>query len=579
MDPQGCDHKGTNTMFSTIQPEKWSVYLLRMVIATGVVAAISAGQLRHAAADTIRVPQDQKTIQAGIDAAADGDTVLVDKGTYKEHIRLKPGIIVKSAGGNVKGKLGIKRAESTIIDGSVGATNGSGVVMAEDSTFDGFTVTGIGMYDDAQWIKHHATRGEEQSHEQIGEPGPAGIVVIGVTHCTVSNNIVHHIGATGIAIIGANDKRVAPHIIRNVTYRNMGAGIGSMQESMAIIEENVCFENFYAGIGHNNASPLVINNDCHENIRAGIGISEHSRPIVRGNKCYRNRRAGIGIRTSKKTQPIVDNNECYENGMAGIGTREYASPIIRNNKCYKNRLAGIGSRTHATPIIVGNDCYDNGMAGIGQESEAVTVLIDNHCHRNKAAGIGFDTCKTGRSTAINNRVLDNALVAVGINSGWTVHLSANELSRKDGLPPIVMVHDGADVTLIDNIIRGGGVAGIRVAGKIHVLNNEFVGTSLRRIGPPSNAIWALPGSVVTMTANKINGWRHGLHATEASLNVTNNTVSNFHGSAFVVQKSIAPANIHNNIAISQNPTGKAVSISGETGIVRNNKLVEPQGQR
>ena len=566
-------------MCSAIRPEKWGAYLLRIVIATGIVVAITAGELRHAAADTIRIPQDQKTIQAGIDAADDGDTVLVDQGTYKEHIRLKPGITVKSAGDNVKGKLGIKRAETTIIDGSVVATKDSCVVMAEGSTFDGFTVTGFGTYDDAQWRKHHATQGEEQTHEQIGEPGTAGIIVIGISHCTVSNNIVHHNGTTGITIIGAKDKRVTPRIVRNVSYRNMGGGIGSMQQSTAIIEENVCFENFYAGIGHNNASPLVINNVCHENIRAGIGISEHSKPIVRGNKCYRNRRAGIGIRTSKETQPIVDNNECYENGMAGIGTREYASPIIRNNKCYKNRLAGIGSRTHATPIIVGNDCHDNGTAGIGQESEAVTLLIDNHCHQNKAAGIGFDTCKAGRSTAINNRVLDNASVAVGINSGWTVHLSANELSRKDGLPPIVMVHDGADVTLTDNLIRGGGVAGIRVAGKIHVFNNEFVGTSLRRIGPPNNAIWALPGSVVTMTANKINGWRHGLHATETRVNVSNNTVSNFHGSAFVVQKSIAPANIHHNIAISQNPADKAVSISGETGIVSNNKLAGPQNKR
>jgi hypothetical protein len=39
-----------------------------------------------AVAATIHVPADQPTIQAGINAATDGDTVVVDKGTYKESI-------------------------------------------------------------------------------------------------------------------------------------------------------------------------------------------------------------------------------------------------------------------------------------------------------------------------------------------------------------------------------------------------------------------------------------------------------------------------------------------------------------
>jgi parallel beta-helix repeat protein len=456
-----------------------NLHLLQIIVAAGILIPHAAEHPSSAAAATIRVPQDQPAIQAAIDKATPGETVLVSAGTYRERLRLKPGVVVKSAGDDTKGKLGLKRAEATIIDGNFEGAEGPGVMMAEDSTIDGFTVTGVGEYDDAEWNKHHATHGEQQSHEHIGVPGTAGIGVIGVTRCTVKNNIVHHIGYTGIAIMGEEDKRVSPHIFRNVTYRNMGGGIGSMKKSTALVEENVCFQNFYAGIGHDDASPLVINNVCYENIRAGIGVSEHSKPIVRGNKCYHNRRAGIGIRTGEETQPVVENNDCYENDFAGIGTREEASPIIRNNRCYKNKLAGIGSRTHATPTIIGNECYENGKAGIGQMSDAVTVLIGNYCHHNKTAGIGFDNSTEGRSTVVNNRIIDNAMVAVGIHSGWTVRLSGNELSRQGGLPPIVMVFGGSEATFTDNVIRGGGVAGIRVAGTVRLSRNEFDGTSLR----------------------------------------------------------------------------------------------------
>jgi hypothetical protein len=58
---------------------------------------------------TIHVPANQPTIQAGINAAADGDTVLVAAGTYYEQINFSgKNIIVRSASGR----------SLTILDGS-----------------------------------------------------------------------------------------------------------------------------------------------------------------------------------------------------------------------------------------------------------------------------------------------------------------------------------------------------------------------------------------------------------------------------------------------------------------------------
>ena len=73
------------------------------------------GHCNIGTAETLRVPDDHRTIQSAIDAASAGDTVLVGAGTYQERVRLKPGVALKSAGDNTKGKVGLKRAETTII--------------------------------------------------------------------------------------------------------------------------------------------------------------------------------------------------------------------------------------------------------------------------------------------------------------------------------------------------------------------------------------------------------------------------------------------------------------------------------
>ncbi|TWU04825.1 hypothetical protein Pla52n_28690 [Stieleria varia] len=485
--------------------------MVRILLSCSLIFMCTGVATLHAR--TLRVPKDFQSIQSAIDSAEATDVVLVEQGTYHERIVLKPGVILRSAGDDTLGKLGLARVEATIVDGALPANHRNvdmaGITMAEDAVLDGFTIIGVGIYDDKKWQQHHETQGNDQSHEHIGALGTPGISIVGID-CEVRNNIVHHIGYTGIAIQGTEQRRCSPLIEGNICYRNMGGGIGSMHKSTAVIRKNICFENFYAGIGNDDASPLIVENKCYENIRAGIGISEESCPVVRGNQCYRNRRSGIGSRTLATTRPVIEDNDCYENEMAGIGAEENSAPVISKNRCYRNRLAGIGIRSHAMATIVGNECYENGTVGIGHESDSITTLIGNHCHDNLEAGIGFSECREGRSSLIENRVIDNAKVAIGVREGWHVTALRNELSREGGMPPIVMIFSGSQAYFLDNTVRGSGVAGIRVAGELNAVGNTIVCSQPRGGGPPNNGIWALPGSRVSSRNNQFVGWRQDL---------------------------------------------------------------------
>ncbi|MGI9469726.1 MAG: right-handed parallel beta-helix repeat-containing protein [Rubripirellula sp.] len=518
--------------------------------------------------ETLHVPEQFRSIQHAIDQASPGDSVLVQQGTYNERLKMAAGVTVRSMGGDEKGEVGLTRAERTILDGGGGdSSNLPGVQMARGSVLDGFTVTNVGNFDAPRWDKHYKTSGSQQKHELIGAPGVAGIEVDNV-ECQLVNNIVHHIGYTGIAVSGR--ATAGCKVLNNVCYRNMGGGIGFMDQSRGLAQGNQCFENFYAGIGHENASPMIIENTCWNNVRAGIGISEGACPVVMRNRCYENRRAGIGTRTGATTRPLIEDNDCYRNGMAGIGADEEASPMIRGNRCYQNEMAGIGSRAHASPTIVGNECYENEMSGIGQEGDAKPTLLNNHCHHNKLSGLGFNACDDGSCIVIGNRIVENSKVAVGVQAGWTVTFLSNHFERTGGLPPIVMVFEGATAVFRDNVISGQGVAGVRVAGTVVMDGNRFVGKAMRPAGPPNFGVWALAGSNVTLRDNQFSKWRHAVHASEAMVNVHENRVSGFHRYAFQLQK-LKPHSVISGNQVTSDNEGDAV-LGGDVGSDGANKI-------
>ena len=448
-------------------------------------------------AGTIHVPADHETIQSAIDAAEGGDIIEVATGTYRERIVLKPGITVRSGGGNDKGKFGLTRAEATIIDGGGKSGDAPGVTMAEGAVLDGFTITRVGVYDEEQWKKHWDEQGENQSHEHIGQSGIPAIAITGI-HCTVTTNIVRHNGDTGIAIVGVEGTTTAPRVSGNICFRNMGGGIGSMKGSTALIDGNTCFENLYAGIGHNGASPLVTRNLCYNNVRAGIGVSAGSSPVVRKNRCYGNRRAGIGIRTGTDTRPVVEDNDCYENEMAGIGVEDEAAPVVRSNRCYRNKLAGIGCQNGSSPLLADNHCFENKAAGIGVNS-ASPLLLRNRLEKNEAAGIGIRG--TSKASVLDNTCLENRLVAIGIPDGAEAVLQNNTLVRTGGMPPIIAILGGSRAVLINNTIKGGGVAGVLLEGNLNAMGNVIEGQK------GGAGILLRKDSEAILTGNRISGYR------------------------------------------------------------------------
>ncbi|MEZ6123193.1 MAG: right-handed parallel beta-helix repeat-containing protein [Planctomycetaceae bacterium] len=497
-------------------------------------------------AATWRVPQDQPTITAAIQAADVGDTILVAAGQYSEHIRLKPGIIVRSDGDDGSGTDGLLRAERTVIDGAAFTESVPGVVMAEDSILDGFTVTNVGTWDEAEWTRHFNSHGEELGDDEgaVHAEGTRPAISISGVRCTVRNCRVHHNGDVGIAVIGRKDSKAEALITGNTVVRNMGGGIGVAEGAEPVIRANTCRENLRAGIGCRAAAPIISGNTCVGNVRAGIGCREGATPVIVHNTCRENRRAGIGIRM-KDTAPVVADNLCEDNEMAGIGCRDSASPILRNNICRSNKMAGIGC-DGAMPLIVENLCERNQLAGIGIQGQAVAIIQKNRC-------------------------IENRLVAIGVTDGSSATILENELARTGGMPPLIAVKDQSRASIQGNRISGGGVAAVLIQGSATLSHNTLTGTGDRQ----GNAIWVQENSTAAIASNSFDGYRSAVNSVKASVTITENTVRRFQGTAIIVRNSLSPANVFGNVVISADPQASAVKVEGASGSVDNN-IVQPE---
>ncbi|HHE38105.1 MAG TPA: T9SS type A sorting domain-containing protein [Candidatus Cloacimonetes bacterium] len=271
----------------------------------------------------IDVPEECQTIQAGIDAAVNGNTVLVAEGTYFENINFTGKLITVASNFLIDGDE--SHIENTIINGSQPINTDYGSVVTfmsyEDTTsvLTGFTLT-EGLGNDVPGI------GTVGGGIFVDSSSPSIISNI------ITNNSADHIG--GLHCM--NDSN--PRIINNVITNNFGiieiGGLAFAFDSDAYVEGNIIrantdlgtLSNGAGGITLNSSSPTFINNiimDNHADDSAGgIYMCLNSCPvfincIISGNTTNEIG-GGLKINNSNITMinTIMEGNEAVEG--AGI---------------------------------------------------------------------------------------------------------------------------------------------------------------------------------------------------------------------------------------------------------------------
>ncbi len=286
----------------------------RNFILTGI---LTVAVCLPASATIINVPDDYETIQEGIDASTDGDTVLVQPGTYVENVNFNGHNIVL-------GSLFLTTGDMTYIAETIIDGDSSGSVVTIESGEDNSAII-MGFTIQSGYSSFGGGGGIDCSHSAP----------------TIINNIVS--GNYGGGIFCWNsDATVKNNLIRGNSALYTGGGISCVFPCTPTIENNTISGNSAGynggGIYCQECEPVIIKNAITGNSTSeGGGIScMRSDAIIHSNTVTENSAAGTGggIAIKGYCHPIITNCTISENTAdimgGGIAIIDTSYPAITN---------------------------------------------------------------------------------------------------------------------------------------------------------------------------------------------------------------------------------------------------------
>ncbi len=323
---------------------------------------------------TIRVPADVRTVQAAMDASADGDTVLVGPGTYNENLNFKgKAITVTSSDGAAK----------TTLDG--GGTGQGAVVFfgsaeTKASTLNGFTIQ----------------NGNIAAASGNGSYG--GVLVLNAS-ATITNNVMISNYCSGIAVDGGSAV-IDGNIISNTT---------ALPASSSSACPNT-FEGSGISLTDNNASTVIRNNTIEKNTGgstspggAGIGMKNASSPLVQNNIIRYNQtlNSGSAITLFNQAGLILVQNVIYGNTVIGAGAALDLHPFppsigpflgVLANNTIANNTATVATGADAGGLTASTQVFLDG--GLAQWALVNNMIIGSPGNAAIACGTAFDLSPT-----------------------------------------------------------------------------------------------------------------------------------------------------------------------------------------
>ena len=315
---------------------------------------------------TLYVPDDYPTIQAAVNAANPGDTVIVRAGAYTENIDVsKKHLTIQSESG----------AEATIIQG----------VNPDDSVFE------VTPWADYVTIEGFAVRGATNTSGK-------GIALSQAAHCNIIGNIVSNT-AFGVWLYVSSDNTIS----QNTAMSNGATGIHLTFSPNNSLIDNVARDNVQGIYLYSSGNNVLTSNTMFDNQRnffvEAWDLSSFAQNIDTSNKVngkpiqYLVGRSGLTI------------DPTWDVGYLGIVdcTHITVQGLSLNNSNGQEILLAFSSFSRIEGTNVSNNPWGIGIDVCGSFSN---TIADNTVSNN---GYGIRLCLASANTVTGNTAADNGI--------------------------------------------------------------------------------------------------------------------------------------------------------------------------
>ncbi|NPE31003.1 hypothetical protein HNV12_24220 [Methanococcoides sp. SA1] len=323
---------------------------------------------------------DFTSIQAAVDTAFDGDTILVFPGTYTENVYVYKELVIKSQSGD---------SDDTIVQ-AANPDNHVFNVTADNVTISGFYVNG-------------ATTAN-------------GIDLNGVEGCTVANNFLSN-NYVGIALFSSSYNNLTSNTASNNEY-----GITMSFSSNNNLTSNTASNNNLNGIVlFSSSKNNLTSNTASNNSDKGIKLSFSSDNNLTSNTANANNYFGI-VLWSYSNNNTLTNNTANSNDHNGIYLRSSSNNNTLASNTVSNNYYGIVMWDSSYNNLNSNTANANNKSGIDLWDSSNNLIYNNHF--NNTANTGFYETDAGN--------IWNITKTAGINIIGGPYLGGNYWAKPDG---------------------------------------------------------------------------------------------------------------------------------------------------